>query len=173
MIFTGLKRKSNQIFFNKQVKNFRKNFQTIPSKSIKKVVVFLDDSSKKSAIESNLQTLFNLSKGDVEILVFNKKGDKNNTDESIFTPKCFGWYGKINSDTLKSVLTKKYDLLINYSKVESLYNNLLVLQCKSVFNIGYAHLNKSFYDLLIYCEPSDYKLFNNEVEKYLKILNKV
>ena len=173
MIFTGIKRKSNQIFFNKEARNFSNNFEEISSENINKIIIFLDDSSKKSDIVSNLQALFNLSKEDIEILVFNKKSNENNTEERFFTPKCFGWYGKINSNTLKSILTKKYDLLINYSKIESLYNNLLILQCKSSFNIGYAELDKSFYDLLIDCNPSDFKTFNNEIEKYLKILNKV
>jgi len=173
MIFKGIKRKSNQIFFNKQVQNFRINSQMNSSKNIKKVIILLDDASIKATIEKELITLLNISEKDVEIIIFNKIVDKSNSNKNIFTPEDFGWYGKLKSDTLKSILTKKYDLLINYSKVENLYNNLLILQSKSAFNIGYAHLNKSFYDLLIDCNPSNYKLFNIEIKKYLKILNKI
>lgn len=173
MIFTGIKRKSNQLFFNKRLPDFLKNSCRSSSKKVKKVIVFLDDISERSAIEVGLISLLKLSKENVEILVFKPKASKENKIEGIFTSKDFGWYGKINSESLKSILTNKYDLLINYSKVESLYCNLLVLQCKATFRVGFAYFDNRFYDLLIECENTDIELFNDELEKYLKILNKI
>ena len=173
MIFTGIKRKSNQLFFNKQLPDFLKNSRRSSSKKVKKVIVFLDDISEKSAIEIGIISLLKLSLDDIEMLVFNPKASKENKIEGVFTSKDFGWYGKINSESLKSILTNKYDLLINYSKVESLYSNLLILQCKATFRVGFAHFDNRFYDLLIECENADIELFNSELIKYLKILNKI
>ncbi|MEX1382402.1 MAG: hypothetical protein AB1Z17_03310, partial [Lutibacter sp.] len=91
----------------------------------------------------------------------------------LFSSKDFGWYGKINNDTLKNILTKKYDLLINYSKIDYLYNNILLLHSKVAFKVGFASLDNRFYDLLINCKTSEIALFNKEVRKYLEILNKI
>jgi hypothetical protein len=173
MIFTGIKRKSNQLFFKKRLPGFLKNNHRSSSKKVKKIIVFLDDISKKSAIESGIISLLKLSKEDVEMLVFKPKASKENKIDDIFTSKDFGWYGKIKSESLKSILTNKYDLLINYSKVESLYSNLLILQCKAAFRVGFAHFDNRFYDLLIECKNTDIELFNSELKKYLKILNKI
>jgi len=173
MIFTGIKRKSNQLFFNKQLPNFLKKAHSSSSKKVKKVIVFIDAISEKPAIEDSLIKHLNLSKEDVELFIFQSNVSKENKIEGVFSSRDFGWYGKIKSEFLKSVLTNEYDLLINYSKVESLYNNLLILQCKSAFRAGFAHYDNRFYDLLIDCKSSEIELFNSELKKYLKILNKI
>lgn len=173
MIFTGFKRKSNQLFFNKQLPVLLDNLKNNSSNEIKKVIILLDDIAEKSFIQNRVANLFNLTNADVDVIVFREKLDKSNEKEYIYTPKSFGWYGSIKSPFLKNILTKKYDLLINYSKVENLYSNLLLLQCESAFRVGFAHLNDRFYDLLIDCDTEDIKLFNSELIKYLKILNKI
>ena len=173
MIFTGFKRKSNQIFFNKKASDFLKKSTVASSEKIKHILVLLDDISEKDRIYKDLMVLFNLIEEDIDLIVFQRKAIKNHVLEEIITPKDFGWYGKIKSDKLKSVLTKKYDLLINYSKVDDLYSNLLLLQCKAAFKTGFAHLDGRFYDLTIDCESSDFDVFNKELKKYLTILNKI
>lgn len=173
MIFTGFKQKSNQLFFNKQLPVWLDNLKNNSSNDIKKIVVLLDDISEKSFIQNRVATLFNLTKYDVDVAVFREKLDKSNEQVFIYTPKSFGWYGKIKTYFLENILTKKYDLLINYSKVENLYSNLLLLQCETAFRVGFDHLDNRFYDLLIDCDPEDVKLFNSELMKYLKILNKI
>ena len=103
-------------------------------------------------------------------MVFQKKRNNNNNVEGFYTPQDFGWNGIIKSDQLNKILTNKYDLLINYSKVENIYTNLLLLQCKIGFRAGFKHLDNRFYDLLIDCKSDDFKLFDKELLKYLKIL---
>jgi hypothetical protein len=171
MIFTGFKRKTNQFFLNRQFDNLLDDSLKNSSKKVEKVLIFLDDASKIQAIKSSLISLLELSESSIEVLVFQKKNPKKS--ESIFSPKDFGWYGKIKSEALKHILTKKYDLLINYSKVENIYSNLLLLQCKTSLRVGFSHLNNRFYDLTIKCKPSEIALFNTELKKYLAILNRV
>jgi len=173
MIFTGFKRKSNRFFFNRRLVDLLKKSSAISSKEIKHVIVFLDDISEKDKIKKEVLALFNIAESDLEMVIFQQKTAKEEHSEAIITPKDFGWYGKINSEKLKIILTKKYDLLINYSKVDNLYSNLLLLQCKIGFRAGFKHLDNRFYDLLIDCKTSDLKLFNEELLKYLKILNKI
>ncbi len=64
-------------------------------------------------------------------------------------------------------------MLINYSKVENLYSNLLILQSKTAFKVGFSYQNNELYELMIDCKSGDYGTFNAELEKYLTILNKI
>jgi hypothetical protein len=172
MIFTGFKRKSNQIFFNKQFDNFLEESLKNTSNNVRKVLIFIDDTSKVNEIKSSLISLFDISEEALEILVFQKKLSKKNNNDNVYSPKDFGWYGKIKSEKLKDILTKKYDLLINYSKIENIYCNLLILRCKTSLRVGFSHLKSKFYDLTIQCEPTEIRLFNEELKKYLVILKK-
>jgi len=173
MIFTGFKRKSNQLFFNKRLPNLLENLPNKTSEKIKKVLVILDDISEINNVKKNLSSTLKISEKDIDLVIFQKKTTKNQELEGLFSPKDIGWYGKIKSEELKNILTKKYDLLINYNKVDNLYANIVLLHSKAVFKAGFSHLDNRLYDLLIKCKPDEITLFNNELKKYLTILNKI
>lgn len=173
MIFTGFKRKSNQLFFNKRLPELLKNAVGNSSQKITRILVFLDEFYDKSVIQKKLNELFGFPEKNIDLLVFRRKIKTNEDLEDIISPVDFGWYGKINSKKLKNILTKKYDLLINYSKVDNIYINLLLLQCNAGFRVGFSHLDNRFYDLIINCKSTDFVLFNKEMKKYLQILNKI
>jgi hypothetical protein len=173
MIFTGFKRKTNQFFFNNRLPVWLKKPTVVSLNKIKKILVFIDDISEKEKIYKNLMTLFKIDNSNIKLIVFQQKISKEQILEKIITPKDFGWYGKIKSDELKTMLTNKYDLLINYSKVDNLYSNLLLLQCKVGFKAGFAHLDSRLYDLTIDCKSENLELFNKELKKYLTILTKI
>jgi len=173
MIFTGFKRKSNQIFLGKKWSQLLEKTAIEKAANIKKVFVILDDVTLKDAMLKEIANTLVVDQKNVECIVFKQKINKENTDEDLISPKDFGWYGKIKSEHLKKRLTKKYDLLINYSKVDDLYSNLLLLHCNTSFNVGFKHLDGRFYDLVIDCKSHDFKSFNSELGKYLKILKKI
>lgn len=173
MIFRGFKQISNQIFFNNRLSELLEKSTKDSTDKVKNTIVFLDDFSNKNTILKSLNELLPILENDIELVVFQQNVAKESTVEEIFTQRDFGWYGKIKSEKLKHILTKKYDLLINYSKVDNLYCNLLLLQCKTDFRVGFGHLDSRFYDLIIDCKSSDIAAFNKELEKYLQILNKI
>ncbi|MBK5208442.1 MAG: hypothetical protein JJE44_02925 [Flavobacteriaceae bacterium] len=170
MIFTGFKRKSNQIFFKKTILDLLKNEHKIPFVEVKKVIIFLDANANRTSVLSVLTSMLKISESDIKVVIFQQKLRNEQRANEVITPKDFGWYGKIESEKLKNILTNKYDLLINYSKVDNLYLNLLLLQCKAAFKVGFAHLDKRLYDLMIRCESNERDLFNEELKKYLVIL---
>jgi hypothetical protein len=170
MIFTGFKRKSNQIFLKKILPGILKNEQKTPFNEVKKVLIFLDAAADRSRIVSELTSLLKIAESDIKVVVFLKKYKNENEPDDIITPKDFGWYGKIDSEKIKNILTNKYDLLINYSKVDNVYLNILILQSKAAFKVGFAHLDKRLYDFMIRCEVDEIALFNEELLKYLVIL---
>ncbi len=173
MIFTGFKRKSNQFFFDKQLPKLLKNSAMNSQGKIKKVLIFLNDVTEKDAVLNSLEKALNISKNNIKIIIFQQKIPKESTDDNVISSKDFGWYGKITSEKLRNILTKRYDLLINYSKVDNLYNNVLLLQSKTAFKAGFSHLDNRLYNLLINCESSNLELFNKELKKYLTILKKL
>ena len=173
MIFTGIKRKSNQLFFNKIIKEPNAATSISSSNKIKKAFILLDDITLKQEVISNLKASLGLKENAIEIVIFVQKKAKDTNESSIFSSKDFGWYGKIKNEDLKNILTKKYDLLINYYKVENIYVNLLLLQCKATFKVGFASLDKVLYNLVVDCNVENYKLYNEEIKKYLTILNKL
>ncbi|MDO9275245.1 MAG: hypothetical protein Q7T92_06830 [Lutibacter sp.] len=147
-----------------------KNVHKSPFGEVKKVIIFLDDKSNKASIVSELTAMLKISESDIKVIVFLRKLKNETSAEDIITPKDFGWYGKNDSEKVKNILTNKYDLLINYSKVDNVYLNILLLQCKAAFKVGFAHLDKRLYDFMIRCEPDEIDLFHEELKKYLVIL---
>jgi hypothetical protein len=173
MIFTGIKRKSNQIFIKNHLNDFfKKQIENEPAK-VKNILIFVDDISVISEIKKEIFHYLKIEKKLIEIVVYNHKILKNNQVYQVITPKNFGWYGKLKQEKFPFSLTKKYDLLINYSKKDHLYLNLLLLQLDIRFRIGFAHLEDKFYNLLVNCKLNDISIFTKEIKKYLTILNKI
>ena len=173
MIFTGFKRKSNQNFFNRRQPKLIEKKSVVSSRKIKKTLVICDDYSQKERIQKELVEALRIVENNIVWVFFQQKMTKELVSDEIITPKDFGWYGKIKSEKLKNILTNKYDLLINYSKVDNIYINVLLLHCKVGFKAGFSHLDNRLYDLLINCKSDDLSLFTKELKKYLTIFKKI
>jgi len=173
MIFKGIKRKSNQLFFKNRLPKGVDYKGGETTEKIQKVLVFIEKMKNLKPHVVALRESLNLDKNDVTIVVFEEPGGYIEDFVYHLSEKDFGWYGKIESYQIKSILTNKYDLLINYTKVENLYFNVLLLHCNVSFKVGFAHLDQRLYDLQIDCKPENIAIFNKELEKYLKILNKL
>lgn len=173
MIFTGFKRKSNQIFINKNWHELLEKSSVVSEGDIKNVLIIVNNQLEKEAIVKSLNEILKLPQNNIDTIIFQPKVKKEQRDLGIITPKDFGWNGKVPTQKLENILTKNYDLLINYSKVDSVYVNLLSLHCKIAFRAGFGHLNKNLYNFIVKCDPTELSLFHTELIKYLKILKKI
>ena len=173
MIFTGLKRKSNQLFFNKKLSRLLDNLKSDKHEVVKNLLILSEDNEISLELSKQLSVALNIESNQVTQLIYQKRRSNDKDREFYFSPDDFGWFGKIKSEHLLRILTKKYDLLINYSKIDNLYCTLLLLQCKSGFRVGHATADNRFYDLMINCSTDDSITFTNELKKYLAILNKL
>jgi hypothetical protein len=169
----GLKRFSNRIFLKRNLAAWLQKTVDNKSSVAKRVLVFSDDTEIKEEVLTELTSILGISSEAIDLIVFQRKKPKDQQGDHIIDSYDFGWYGQLKSEKLKNILTNKYDLLINYCKVDNLYSILLLLQSKTALKVGFGHFDTRFYDLLIKCDPSDRGLFNNELEKYLKVLNKI
>ena len=116
---------------------------------------------------------FKIPKENLRFLVYkNFEKEQEYTDYEC-TFKDFGWYGSLKLNKLKEFVKNEYDLLINYGFEENLYLNVITLQSKSKFKVGFAAAETSLYDLAISDNERRIEVLNTEMVKYLKLLNKL
>lgn len=93
--------------------------------------------------------------------------------DTYFSPKDFGWKGKINHSDLQSFIDEEYDVLISYYKKETLQLNLITAASKANLKVGLSRNDERLYDLIIDVKPKGIEIFKSEFKKYLNILNKL
>lgn len=173
MIFAGIKRKSNQLFLKNNLPGLLEGFNAEKHDVVQNVLVLCDNIDRAIKIKQLLINDLRLQKDSIDLAVFQKTPMAVEADIIAISPSDFGWYGGIKSGALRKILTNKYDLLINYNKIDNLYTNLVLLQCQSSFRVGFEGSDDRFYDLLINCNKEDAITFGDELKKYLLILKKL
>ncbi|NQY06286.1 MAG: hypothetical protein HRT68_08910, partial [Flavobacteriaceae bacterium] len=93
--------------------------------------------------------------------------------EGEFTIKDIGYFGKKKGNVLIDILNKEFDVLITYNREDDEVLNLITLESKSKFKVGFSVQDQRLNDLVIDIKTKDISAFNNELIKYLKILNKL
>ncbi len=172
MNFTGLKKKTAFQFYEKQLKKLKKESTNIPER-IKTIGVLADSRLFGSYdISRNLSQKLNLPHKNFEIIIFeNLKDDFVTQHYNTFSEKDFGMYGKIKTKSVKSFVDTNYDLLINYCNLNSVFANIVAVQSKAKFKVGFADEQlEDLYDFMIVIEGNKIDIFNDELAKYLQIL---
>ncbi|EDP69886.1 hypothetical protein FBALC1_10152 [Flavobacteriales bacterium ALC-1] len=90
-----------------------------------------------------------------------------------YSPKDFGWKGKIKNIDLDSFIKEPYDVLICYYKKEVLQLDLIAAASKANLKVGISKKDERLYDLIIDVALKDINIFKQELKKYLTILNKL
>ena len=173
MIFTGFKYKSNQIFFKKNVEKLIETNRFQSEDKIKSVLFITDDEYTIDEVKDTLPKVLGLDNKNVDYILFQSRKSRGLAHYNVVSPGDFGWNGKIKADAVNAITKKKYDVIINYSRMDIVYINILLLQTKTTLRIGLSHLDKSIYDLMINCEPNNISVINSEIKKYLIALNKL
>ncbi len=110
----------------------------------------------------------------IEILVFKNKIRKNETiDYPAFSHKDFSWTATIDKAEVKEFIARKFDLLINYYDTEKAPLLLVSHLSKAGFKVGFSAVDKRLNHFMIDTNAENYKVFSDELFKYLKILNKI
>lgn len=90
-----------------------------------------------------------------------------------FSPKAFGWNGKIKNPDLEAFINEPYDMLICFYKNQGLQLNLITAASKANLKVGISKEDERLYDLIIDVELKEINIFKQELKKYLNILNKL
>ncbi|WP_299103178.1 hypothetical protein [uncultured Winogradskyella sp.] len=90
-----------------------------------------------------------------------------------YSPKDFGWNGKIKNQDLQSFIDEPFDMLICFFKNPVLQLNQITAISKANFKVGISNEDERLYDLIIDVELKNINIFKQELKKYLNILKKL
>lgn len=172
MILKAFKEKSNQKYINKLL-SARK--AAVSANKVKTIAVLLhvDEFSDFESFRRYFKAL-NLTSPKHKIIAFTKD-DKHESSQwdMYFSPKDFGWKGKLNNTDLQSFIDEEYDVLISYYKQENLHLDFVTAASKANLKVGLSRRDERLHDLIIDVAPKEIDVFKAEFKKYLNILNKL
>nr|WP_225318072.1 hypothetical protein [Flavobacterium luteum] len=152
------------------------NVKNISSAATIKTVGIVFDETYFYEKEALVQELVNngIIESSIQILVFKDKIKKNEVfDYPTFSHKDLSWTATFEKSEVKDFVAKKFDLLINYYDTEKSALLLVSNQSKAIFKVGFASIDKKLNHFMIHTNAENYKIFIEELFKYLKILNKI
>jgi len=115
-----------------------------------------------------------IDESQISILVFKNKIKKNETfDYPVFSHKDLSWAATFDKSEVKDFIAAKFDLLINYYDTEKAALLLVTNLSKAKFKVGFSSIDKKLNHFMINTNAENYKVFVDELFKYLKILNKI
>lgn len=172
MFLKRFKEKSNQKYINNLLDIDKRQINNKEISSVGVIINFQDYNNY-----DKLRLLFkNIGFNDnrIKFIAFidDEKGVPNSWD-SFFNPKDFGWKGKIDNIDLNEFIDTEFDALICYYQKESLELSLVTALSRANFKIGLTKKEPRLFDLIIDIEPKHIEIFQNELVKYLKVLNKI
>ena len=80
---------------------------------------------------------------------------------------------KKDKKEVKDFIKEPFDLLINYYDTEKVALLLVSHQSKAGFKVGFTSIDKRLNHFMINTNAENFKVFMDELFKYLKILNKI
>jgi hypothetical protein len=161
-----------KVFFVK--KSLNKNLDNIKNcaftTDIQTVGLLIDgsDFSEKDALLAELVSRGIVEKN-IKVVVYKDKFDK----KEAYTCPTFGinhlnWSGEITENLLKDFIKEEFDLLISYYDIEKAMLMLITQNSKAKFKVGFASVDKRLNRVMINTDVREYKVFVNELFKYLK-----
>lgn len=160
----------------KIVKNSLSNVKHSPSDKVIKTVGIIFDESYFYEREALVSELIKngIAETDIKVLVFKDKIKKNDVfDYPVFSHKDLSWRGTVDKKEVKDFISEPFDLLINYYDTEKVALLLVSHLSKAGFKVGFAAIDKRLNHFMIDTIAENYKVFTDELFKYLKILNKI
>ncbi len=149
------------------------------SKSIQTVGLLIDESefAEKEALISEI-IANGISKNNLKVALYSDKLKEGQIYSkpyysAIYSAKDLNWKAEITEANVNLFLDEKFDLFINYYAIENPILLLSTLKSKAKFKVGFSEIDSKFNDFIIKSDYKDYKIFTNELFKYLKILNKI
>jgi Family of unknown function (DUF6913) len=172
MFLKRFKVKSNQKYINNILNSRKPNVDACKIESVGVIINF--DEFNNYDVFRKLFKNIGILENKIKFVTFitDEKLTPNNWD-AYFNPKNFGWKGKINGVELQEFVDIEFDALISYYKEDNLELNLVTALSKANFKIGISGKDQRLNDFIIDVKPNQTQVFENELIKYLKVLNKI
>ena len=172
MFLKLFRKRSNQKYINKILNSKRSK---ISEKKIRSVGIILSLEEFKDYDKiKKIFTDFGINENRIKFITYisNKDFQLNHWDD-YFSPEDFGWSGNITNIALNEFIDFKHDVLISYYRLDNTDLNLVTAKSKANFKIGISNFDQRLNDFIIDIGTEHVSVFRNELEKYLKGLNKI
>jgi len=142
---------------------------------VKTVGIIFDETyfyEKEALVAELIQN--GIKEEDIKFIVYKNKVKKNESfDCPVFSQKSLSWKGTLDEKGLNDFVNESFDLLISYYDEEKAALLLTTHLSKASFKVGFASVDKRLNHFIINTNAENYKVFIEELFKYLKILNKL
>jgi hypothetical protein len=174
MLLNSLKK---QILRKKIDSKLRKVDSQLKDKSMPiKTVGCLIDGSLISNLSyfRELSSVLNVHTNNIFMLTYNddKKAEPYSIGLTALRTS-ISWKSDIVSDDAKEFMSRDYDLLINYFKKSNSVLGLISAHTNAFFRVGFETIDNRFNDLIFSSQMLEKDIFKIELERYLKIMNKI
>ncbi|WP_299109950.1 hypothetical protein [uncultured Tenacibaculum sp.] len=170
-MISKLKQKSIQKVFDKMIR--KTVIKRQDSNKIKKVAIVLDNESLINIVLANLTNKLPFTNEQISVFTFREYSKKQEASSEFFTDNDFGFKASLKSDNLKNFVKNEYDLLINYTKSSNIFTNMVTLLSQAKLKAGFANIDDRLFDIVVSDEAFNEAVLNEELKKYLTILNKI
>lgn len=172
MFLRAFKENSNKKYLNKILS---KRYVNVDDSKVESLgIIFNLFENEDFSLFKDLAEKIKVHPNNVKVIGFsNDKNADLNTWDLCFNPDDFGWNGGIKHVELQSFLDKEFDVLISYYQAEDLELKLITARSKAKFKVGILQSDPRLNDLIINTDLKEFDVFENEVFKYLTILNKI
>ena len=172
MILQSFKEKSNKKYLSSILKTRSVVYDDNKIDSLG-IILNIDEANDLELLKT-LATNMRVRPNKLNVIAFtSNKTETTYSWDVCFNPKDFGWNGKIKNIELQSFLDTKFDALISYYSEDILELKMLTAKSKAKFKIGILQTDKRLNDLIIKTNLKEFKVFKNEILKYLHIFNKI
>jgi len=172
MFLKLFRKRSNQKYINKILNSKRSK---ISEKKIRSVGIILSLEEFKDYDKiKEIFTDFGINENRIKFITYlSDKDFQLNHWDDYFSPEDFGWSGNITNIALNEFIDFKHDVLISYYRLDNTDLNLVTAKSKANFKIGISNFDQRLNDFIIDIGTEHINVFRNELEKYLRGLNKI
>lgn len=176
-MFKGIKDKFKHKSGLKFLKEeFKKPFASVErTKGITSIACLVDlDKFEDANLFYEFVEDFGLRPNAVKIIGYKSYYDKNSPYSTpIFSDKDLGWKGDIENSYVLEFLSREYDMLVNYYTDENLLLHIMSVKTRARVRVGFKEVDPKYNDLILDTPIKDFKIFKQELKKYLKVLNEI
>ncbi len=158
-----------QQWLRREIKKSINNRQRGTSKNTRGVLILCRADEVDPAKIKN-QVSKELGRDDVEVIVFYDAAFENQDGFYQVDKKLIKTFGKIADEQITSLLTRDYEILINYFDKESLVLKYLSYTISAHFKVGFANSQKECDNIYIDAGMDQIKHFTEELKKLLKVI---
>ena len=110
----------------------------------------------------------------IKVIAYRDKLKKNEIySQPTFGMKHLNWKTEIINPEVNGFIIEKFDLLISYYDVEKAILLNVTHKSNAHFKVGFSSIDKRLNHLMINTNAENYKVFAQELFRYLRILNKI